>query len=141
MGRILHVNYSDLLIGVYALTLISVGYLVWVARLHRGAGTMDDGPRQYKPGDWEKLPEIISLRAKRRPYQLLGDVSVASPFFEISLIVLIVGVIAGTVSYPVDLSQYFARVPATAPVSGPALMETPMPNAQEGLPAPSKGGK
>ena len=73
-------------------------------------------------GDWEKLPEIIALRAQRRPYRLLGNVSVASPYFEITLIVLVVGVIVGTVSNPVDLLRYFAGVP----VSRPTLIVSPL---------------
>ena len=113
-GRVLYSSsYSDLLVGAYALTVISAGYLGWIAweysRMKPYYGSSES------EGDWEKLPEIIALRAQRYPYRLLGNVSVASPYFEITLIVLVVGVIVGTVSNPVDLLRYFAGVPVSRP--------------------------
>jgi hypothetical protein len=49
---------------------------------------------------WQTLPEIISLRAGGKRYPLIGDLSAASPFLEITTIVLLVtAAIAAVSSY------------------------------------------
>jgi len=104
-GRFLTLNGylpDDLLFGIYAVTALGALYLAAVAALRQGMGMGTQGP-PGETADWERLPEIVALRAQRPPHRILGGLSMASPYFEAALVVLIAGAIVGTVSAPVEL--------------------------------------
>ena len=97
---------SDLLFVVYAVTLFGLIFLATVAA-RSSRMSMAGADPAAEIADWERLPEIVALRSQRTPYRLLGDLAMASPYFEITLAVLFIGVVVGTVSAPVGLLQLF----------------------------------
>ena len=115
---------DDLLYGVYAIVVLGGAYLSSVAwqdrlralRIERlpppppFPSSAPPASSDESPADWEALPEIIELRAQRAPYPLLGGVSAASPYFEIALVVFLIGAVVGAVSYPLHLIRFLPRV-------------------------------
>ena len=98
---------SDLLIAVYAVTLFGLIFFATVAARSSGMSMAGAAPGAAI-ADWERLPEILALRSQRPPYRLLGDLAMASPYFEITLAILLIGGVVGTVSAPVELWRLVA---------------------------------
>jgi hypothetical protein len=73
-------------------------YTAWHEARIRGVkmrlSDIDDGPLQK----WETLPEIVSLRAGGKRYRLLGEVLIASPFFEIVVVLFVITLVVASFS-------------------------------------------
>jgi hypothetical protein len=91
---------------LYGITAIAAGYLLYAARFEamerkRKAAEPEHSVSALAPPEsprWETLPEILELRGGGKRYRLLGDIAVASPYFEIVLILFVFTLVVATFS-------------------------------------------
>jgi cellulose biosynthesis protein BcsQ len=121
---------------LYWIIVIAAGYLLyaaWSEAQERNLLKSTMGPSWYADShpsqQWETLPEILELRAGGKRYNLVGDVSVASPYFEIVVILFLVTLVVATISRnttPVfDILDFFRSLLSS--IFGPNPSPSPKP--------------
>jgi hypothetical protein len=111
---------------LYWIIVIAGGYLLytaWSEARERNLIKSKKGPSSDADSDsseqWETLPEILELRAGGKRYNLVGDVSVASPYFEIVVILFLVTLVVATISRhttPIfDILDFFRSLVTSSP--------------------------
>ncbi len=104
---------------LYWTILIATLYLIYTERFEalerrRKAEEKENAPPAMAPPEpqrWETLPEILELRGGGKRYRLLGDIAVASPYFELVLVLFLFTFVAATMSKStspwMDLYSFF----------------------------------
>jgi hypothetical protein len=87
-------------LGLYCVVLLGALYLLYVAWYDRGGipASLAESTAAAAPPGWEILPEVIALRARRAPYHLFGGIAVASPYFEVTLVIFTAAAVMASVS-------------------------------------------
>jgi len=87
---------------VIVLAAVFLLYTAWVESRGRGnkvdavSSSDIDSASAYQ--EWETLQEIVDLRAGGKRFRLLGDILIASPYFELVVIVFLVTLVVTTFS-------------------------------------------
>lgn len=108
---------------LYWIIMIAGGYLLYTAssearerKLLKSTASPSQEVDSDTSQEWETLPEILELRAGGKRYNLIGDVSVASPYFEIVVVLFSVTLMVATISRyttPVlEILDFFRTLPS-----------------------------